>query len=714
MKMIKRFFELQEKVLSYYSDADTELLKKAYSVAAKAHLHQKRASREPYIIHPLKVAATLAEMKLDDISIAAALLHDVVEDSDYTREDITKLFGKEISDIVWGVTKISKISDIDAENARAETLKKMILAMTDDVRVILIKLADRYHNIQTLDALHEEKQKRIARETLDIYAPIAYRLGMGKMRTELENISFKYAYPEEYEKVAREVSAKQEWAIEKLEGIKKELEGILKQYNISGEVHYRIKEEISIYHKLQRQNIDVDRVYDLLALRIITDSVENCYILMGEIHQRWTFIPTRWRDFIANPKSNGYQSIHTSVLTKEGVKFEIQIRTHEMHQVAEEGIAAHWRYKEGISFLEDDPRLQWFRDLIEPHKENPNPKDFLSMVKGDLTTKEVYVFTPKGKVISMKKGATPIDFAYAIHTEVGEQCKMAIVNESLVPLRTQLNSGDVVEIITSRNTHPSIDWLKYVTTNRAKKKILNYIQKQEYIQYQEKGKRMWNRILRDYKKKNKLQLPDKEIEERVQKVICTDMDSFFRSIGSSHKILDKGTLKKLFPEVSTKDIEPDKKPIKKTSQLYRLVNVEGYQDIDVMFARCCNPIKGDKIAGYVTKNRGLVIHKENCINLKHVMPTRRKKVFWNKDVNDYSYDVRYDLIVSDKPGLLSAISTIIANYDSNIRKIENEKISQQMGKLKITFEVKDTDQLSKIQKEFKKVKDVYQIIRKRA
>jgi GTP pyrophosphokinase len=537
---------------------------------------------------------------------------------------------------------------------------------------------------------------------------------MGKMRTELENISFKYAYPEEYEKVAKEVSAKQEWALEKLEGIKNELEGILKQYNIKGEVHYRIKEEISIYHKLQRQNIDVDRVYDLLALRIITDSVENCYTLMGEIHQKWTFIPTRWRDFIANPKSNGYQSIHTSVLTKEGVKFEIQIRTHEMHKVAEEGIAAHWRYKEGISFLDDDPRLQWFRDLIETHKENPNPKDFLSMVKGDLTTKEVYVFTPKGKVISMKKGATPIDFAYAIHSEVGEQCKMAIVNENLVPLKTQLNSGDVVEIITSRNSHPSIDWLKYVTTNRARKKILNYFQKQEYIEHQEKGKRMWNRILRDYKKRNKLQLTDKEIEERVQKVMCTDLDSFFRSIGSSHKTLDKGTLKKLFPEVSTKDIEPSRKPIKKTSQLYRLVNVEGYQDIDVMFARCCNPIKGDKIAGYVTKNRGLVIHKENCINLKHVMPTRRKKVFWNKDVDDYSYDVRYDLIVSDKPGLLSAISTIIANYGSNIRKIENEKISQQMGKLKITFEVKDTDQLSKIQKDFKKVKDVYQIIRKRA
>lgn len=710
---IKRFFELQEKVLSYHSDANTELLKKAYTVAADAHINQKRASNEPYIIHPLSVAGTLADMKLDDISIAAGLLHDVVEDTAYTREDITRLFGEEISDIVWGVTKISKISDMDSENAKAETLKKMILAMTGDVRVILIKLADRYHNIRTLDALRPEKQKRIARETLDIYAPIAYRLGMGKMKMDLENIAFPYAYPEDYEKIAEGIKARKKWAEEQLEHVRKELETMLERFKIKGEIQHRIKREISIYRKLQRQDIGLDHVYDLLALRIITDTVENCYALMGEIHQRWTFIPSRWRDFIATPKSNGYQSIHTTVMTREGIKFEIQIRTTEMHEVAEEGIAAHWRYKEGISFLDNDQRLQWFRDMIETHKENPNPRDFLTLVKGDLTPNEVFVFTPKGKVVNLKKGATPIDFAYAIHTEVGDHCKMAIVNESLVPLKTELNSGDVVEIITSRESRPSLDWLKYVATNKAKKKIMAFIQKREFTEHQERGKRMWSRILRAYKKKHKLVLTEEEVAERVQKVYCTDMESFYRSIGSSNKILDKRALKRIFPEVSPKDIEPERKPEKKISQLYRLVNVEGYRDIDVGFARCCAPIKGDKIAGFVTKNRGLMIHKENCANLRNVMPTRRVRAAWNDDIKDYSYVVRYELTVVDKPGLLSAISTIIAGYNSNIRKIENDNISQQMNKLKITFEVKDTDQLSKIHEEFKALKDVYEIVRRR-
>lgn len=711
---IKRFFELQERVLSYHKDANTELLKKAYTVAADAHISQRRASNEPYITHPLSVAGTLADLRLDDISIAAGLLHDVVEDSEYSRDDITRLFGQEISDIVWGVTKISKIADIDAENAKAETLKKMILAMTNDVRVILIKLADRYHNIRTLDALREEKQKRIAKETLDIYAPIAYRLGMGKMKTALENMAFPYAYPEDFKRISEGIKAKKEWAIETLGIIKKDLQGMLNNFKIKGEIEHRIKREISIFRKLQRQDIGLEHVYDLLALRIITDTVENCYALMGEIHQRWTFIPARWRDFIATPKSNGYQSIHTTVMTKQGTKFEIQIRTREMHAVAEEGIAAHWRYKEGISFLENDQRLHWFRDMIDIHKENPNPREFLSMVKGDLTPNEVFVFTPKGKVVNLKKGATPIDFAYSIHTEVGEHCKMAIVNEALVPLKTELNSGDVVEIITARDSRPSLDWLKHVATARAKKKIMSYIQKREHVEHEERGKRMWNRILRAYKKKHKLQLSETDVSERVGKVYCTDMDAFYRAIGSSNKILDKRALKRLFPEVSTKDIETEKKPARKVSQLYRLVKVEGYRDIDVSFARCCHPIKGDNIAGFITKNRGLMIHKETCVNLRHVMAERRVRVTWNEDVKDHAYLVRFELTVVDKPGLLSSISTTIAGYNSNIRKIENESISQQMNKLKITFEVKDIDQLNKIRQEFKALKDVYDITRRRA
>lgn len=710
--MVKRFFELQEKVLSYYSKANTRLLKKAYSIAADAHLNQRRASNEPFISHPLEVAGILADMKLDEISIAAGLLHDVVEDTEYTIDQIETHFGKEIADIVWGVTKISKISNFNPEDAKAETLKKMIIAMTNDVRVILIKLADRLHNMHTLDHLPEEKRKRIARETLDIYAPIAYRLGMGKMKTELEDIAFKYAYPEEYERISNEIEHKQSWATQKLENLKTEIEKIMEPFNITGEIDYRIKREISIYRKVMRQNITLDRVYDLLALRIITDSVENCYLLMGEIHQRWQYIPARWRDFIANQKSNGYQSIHTTIITADGGKFEIQIRTAAMHKMAEEGIAAHWQYKEGISFLEDDERLQWFRDLIEAHKENPDPQEFLKQVKGDLTTNEIYVFTPKGKVITLKKGATPIDFAFAIHTDVGYHCKGAYVNEQFVPLRTRLQSSDVVDIITSKNISPSADWLKYVSTSRAKKKIAAFIQKKENLLYLERGKKIWGKVIKEYKRKHDLKFNEEDITERVNKIFHVDMDTFFRDIGSNKKVLEKKSLKTLFPEITVPEITPAKKASKKSSQVFKLINVDGYQDIDVLFARCCSPIKGDKIMGYITHNRGLMIHKADCLNLKNTVQSRLKEVSWN-EVADFPYEVKYDLIVPDKPGVLSAISSITASHDSNIKRITLEKISQQLCKVKLTFEVKDTQHLNRILNELKKIKGIDSIIRRK-
>jgi GTP pyrophosphokinase len=383
-----------------------------------------------------------------------------------------------------------------------------------------------------------------------------------------------------------------------------------------------------------------------------------------------------------------------------------------MHKIAEEGIAAHWKYKEGISFIGDDQRLQWFRDMIEVHKENPNPRDFLSLVKGDLTPNEIFVFTPKGKVINLKVGATSIDFAYAIHTEVGEHCQGAVVNEHLVPLRTSLDSGDVVEILTSKNAHPSIDWLKHVVTNKARKKIMGYIQKKEYAEHFEKGKRIWARILREYKKKHRLRFSQEDLEKRIKKAYRTDIESFLRALGSNNKVLDKNALRRLFPEAEGLEITPIKKPQKKSSQLYKLINVDGYQDVDVSFAKCCNPIKGEKIVGYVTQKRGLVIHRENCANLKNVMHTRRKKVEWN-DIWDYPYQVKYGILVRDKPGLLSSISGITAKYNSNILKVENERISQTTSNIKIIFEVKDIDQLNSITREFNNIKGVYSIDRKR-
>lgn len=710
--MIKRFFELQEKVLSYHKKANTELLKKAYSVAADAHTDQLRATNESYIIHPLSVAGILADMQLDEISIAAGLLHDVVEDSQYTINDIEKMFGKEISDLVWGVTKISKISDMEPENAKAETLKKMIIAMTNDVRVILIKLADRLHNIRTLEALEEKKRKRIATETLEIYAPIAERLGMGKIRDILEDTSFRYSSPEKYREIRNEIGVKQEWADERLQKFKKELRGVLKDLKIKGNIDYRIKREISIYRKLKKKDIGINKLYDLLGLRIITNSIEDCYAVMGEIHQRYRPIPGRWRDFIANPKNNGYQSIHTTVIAG-GIMYEIQIRTKEMHRIAEEGIAAHWRYKEGISFIENDKRLEWFREMIEAHKNNPDPEDFLNMVKGDLTHKEIYVFTPKGKVINLKAGSTPIDFAYAIHTEVGNHCRRAIVNEQNVSIKKPLRSGDVIEIITSNKSMPNIDWLKHVTTSKARKTILNQIQLKENQNNIDKGRRIWSKVIREYKKKYSIQSTNKDLTERIKNINYLEPENFFKDLGSFKKHLDKKTLEKLFPEKKAINIsDTDIISGKKKNKNFKLITLEGHRDVDFTFAKCCNPIKGENIRGYITQNRGLVVHKANCPSLKKVFKERLKDVEWNKE-EEFIQRVKYELLVEDRPGILSTLSNITAKYKSNIKKIWNESVTQNTSRIIIVFEVDHIDQLKKIINDFVKTKGVYNVRRKR-
>ncbi len=434
---------------------------------------------------------------------------------------------------------------------------------------------------------------------------------MGKIRDELEDVSFMYLHPEEHRRIKAEVSDKYEWAMKQVESLQKQIQELLKGLKIKAEIQYRIKREISIFRKLQKQNIELENVYDLLALRVITDTVANCYVIMGAIHQQWVHIPSRWRDFITNPKSNFYQSIHTTVITREGVKFEIQIRTQEMHRNAEEGIAAHWKYKEGLAFLENDHRLEWFREMIDYHKTNPDPKEFLSLVKRDLTPNEIYVFTPKGKVVNLKAGATPIDFAYAIHSEVGDHCKNAIVNEKLVPLRTRLNSGDVVEIVTQKNSSPSADWLKFANTTRAKKRIMAWLQKEESAEDLEKGRRLWQKVLREYGRKYHLSFNDQDIDRRLQEAHYSDLETFLRDVGSGKKVLDRQALKTLFPEAGAVEIQPVKKrlPAPRTG-LHKLISVEGQTDIDFTFAKCCHPIKGEEIVGYITKNRGLVVHRK--------------------------------------------------------------------------------------------------------
>ncbi len=710
---MKRFFELQDKILSYYDKANIDLLKRAYLVATQAHIGQTRATNEPYIIHPLAVASTLLDMRLDEISIAAALLHDVVEDNkDYTVEKIEKMFGKEIARIVEGVTKISKISTVDADIAKAETIKKMIIAMTDDIRVILIKLADRLHNIKTLGPLRPDKKKRIAIETLEIYAPIAYRLGMGHIKYQLENYAFPHAYPESYLNIKEAIGDKEDWAKEQLENMRGELQAILDKNSIKGTIVYRIKREISIYRKLIKQDIELSRVYDLLALRIILKSVEDCYVVMGEIHQRWQHIPSRFHDFISHSKANGYQSIHTTIMPDKNVKFEIQIRTEEMHRIAEHGIAAHWKYKEGISFLENDARLEWFRDMITIHKHNRNPLDFIKLVKDDLTPNEIYVFSPKGKVFNLNMGATAIDFAYAVHTEVGEHCAGAIVNEKLVPIRQKLNSGDIVEILTKNSSKPSADWLKSVVTNRAIKKISSFIQKRENEIAIAKGKKIWSRALREIKKKYKVKCSEQDLRTKIKVLHYSDFESFFKDIGTGKRTLDKKNLKILFPKFVVDEVKIKKKELKKDNSIYKLISIDGYKDIDFSFAKCCNPIKGESIIGYITMNRGISVHRESCRNVKRIVDSKLIDVSWN-DSADYMYLVNYDFIVLDKPGILNALSKVTTEHNSNIRKILNEKYNQNFSRISLSFEVKNVEQLNSIINEFKKINDVYKILKKR-
>jgi GTP pyrophosphokinase len=428
---------------------------------------------------------------------------------------------------------------------------------------------------------------------------------MGKIKTDLEDIAFPHAFPEEFNEISLELSNQKKWADDRLLEMNEALQLLLKELNIPGETSFRMKREISIYRKLIRQNINLHQVYDLLALRVITDSVANCYALLNGIHHnaQWQYIPSRLRDFITAPKANGYQSLHTTVITKQGYKFEIQIRTPEMDKIAEEGIAAHWRYKEGVSFLENDQRLQWFRDMIDAHRNNPNPKDFLSLVKGELTPNEIYVFTPKGKVINLKAGSTAIDFAFAIHSQVGSHCKSAIVNEQMVPLRTVLNSGDVVEVITDKKCNPTADWLKFTTTARARKKIIAYLQRQENAQALDRGRRLWLKTLRTIKQKHALKIPDNEIENRIVPVLFPDIDHFYREIGSSRKLLDKRLVKKILPEIPGPVIVTASPRSVRNNHSHKLVLVEGYHDIDVSFAKCCNPIKGDDIVGLLFTNR---------------------------------------------------------------------------------------------------------------
>ena len=612
MLSVTRFRELMRKLRENRPNDDLELVKKAYDFSQKHHAGQTRASGQPYLVHPLEVALVLADMKMDPVAIAAGLLHDSVEDTSVTIVDIRKEFGEQVAHIVEGVTKISKIDFTSREEQQAENLRKMMLAMVDDIRVVLIKLADRLHNMRTLEHLPPERQQKIARETLDIYAPIAHRLGMGKIRGELEDLGFRYVDPIGYEQVHQAIESRRKAGEQFLARVEVVVNDKLKEAGITARVESRIKRIYSIHKKLVRQRIGVDQVYDLYAMRIITNSVQDCYAVLGIIHNLWRPVPGRIKDFIAMPRPNFYQSLHTSVITESGEPFEIQIRTEEMHKMAEEGIAAHWKYKDGPVSAQDEQRLAWLRQVVEWQRDVSDPNEFLSTLKIDLYPEEVYTFTPKGKVVVLARDSTPIDFAYSVHTEVGHSCVGAKVNGRMVPLRHKLHSGDIVEILTQPGHRPSRDWLAVVKSSRARQKIKHWLNVHQRERAIEIGKKLIEKEARKYRISLK-DIKDDDLLRAANDYGLGRPDDLMAGIGygkySARQVLAKFAPANAQPDASGEDPTTFANVVRRVfGGDTNAITVKGHGDLLVYRARCCNPIRGEAIVGYVTRGKGVAVH----------------------------------------------------------------------------------------------------------
>src|SRR5712671_5805116 len=709
-----RFEDLLEKVRAYSPDADVELLRRAYVFSAFEHRGQVRHSGEPYLIHPLAVADFLADMKLDAVAITAGLLHDVVEDTLTTIERIQELFGPEVAHVVEGVTKISAIPFSSSEERQAENFRKMLLAMVDDIRVILVKLADRLHNMRTLNHLPEERRIKIAQETRDIYAPIANRLGMSKVKNELEELSFRYLEPQAYEALRAKVDAKRR-ATEGLIGeLKKTVTAKLVEAEVPViEINGRIKRLWSISQKLKRQKIEIEQVYDFIALRIITGDVKDCYATLGIIHQTWSPVPGRIKDFIAMPRPNGYQSLHTSVISERGMPFEVQIRTIEMHRMADEGIAAHWKYKEGrIGDQRDDRYFLWMRQLLDMQQEVRDPQEFIQNLKVELYPEEVYLFTPKGLVKALPRGATPVDFAYSIHTDVGHQCIGARVNGKMVPLRTRLKNGDIVEIITQATHKPSRDWLNFVATSRARNKIKHLIHSEEKARATELGRKLFEKEARRYDVNPKTVIDGDGFAAVLAEFGLTKADDLFSEIGYG-KVQPKQVLIKVVPAEKLREKPPEGAVAAAVKRVLgtgeEKIKVKGFDDLMVFRARCCNPIRGEKIVGYITRGKGVSVHSATCSNVLNLMfdPERRIDVEWDTTTSDQApYTVRLTMQVEDRKGMLAEISAKVSGINTNITNMEARTGEDQQARIDMTVEISDVKHLERVIKSIKGVQGV--------
>src|ERR1700729_2691076 len=688
----ERFDGLLRQVQANRPGDDVGLIRKAWDFCVQHHKGQMRASGEPYIVHPLEVAEVLAEMKLDATAIAAALLHDAVEDTPATSEEIGERFGDQVAHIVEGVTKIDKIQFANREDRQAENVRKMLLAMVSDVRVVLIKLADRLHNMRTLEHLKPDRQEAIARETQDIYAPLAHRLGMGKVRGELEDLAFRYTDPMSYENVAAAVEARRVDGEQFLRNVEDTLAEQLRENGIQARGEGRIKRLFSIHQKIERTKVSFDQVYDLLAIRVITEDVASCYAVFGLIHTLWRPVPGRIKDFIAIPRANRYQSLHTTVIGEGGHQFEVQIRTEEMHRIAEEGIAAHWKYKAGAGTVNarDEERLNWIRQLVEWQKEMTDPNEFLSSLKMDLYPDEVYTFTPKGKVVVVPADGTPVDFASTIHPEVGHTCVGAKVNGRMVPLRTKLRTGDIVEIVTQKDHKPSRDWLTFVKSPRARNKIKHWLNEDQRRRAVEIGRKMLAAEARKYKVPMS-QITDQDLSRIAGEYGVATAADLLATLGqgkhSAHQVLNKlapgyantGDAEPAEPKPST----PGEVPMSDAVRKLHLtgsdsLQVEGQNDLLVYRARCCNPIRGEEIVGYVTRGKGVAVHARSCPNVQNLMyeADRRIQVEWSAPEGregGTTYPVRLTVHCDDRPGLLKEMTAIIAADDTNIRNLDSRE-----------------------------------------
>jgi len=709
-----RFHDLLEKLRQLRPGDDLDLLRRSYAFAAEQHQAQLRRSGEPFLSHPLEVAHILADMRLDVTTLCAALLHDIVEDTKIPIDEIRARFGPEVARLVEGATKISRLDFLAPEARQAENVRKMLLAMVDDVRVVVIKLADRLHNMRTLRFLPHEKQQRIARETLEIYAPIAHRLGMGRIRSELEDLSFGYLEPANFLELQKTVASKSKPHDKFLHAVQDIIRKKLVENGIPAEVEGRIKRLYSIHLKIQRQQRALDQIYDLLAARVITDTVKNCYAALGVIHQIWRPVPGRFKDYIAMPRPNLYQSLHTTVI-HQGQAFEVQIRTQEMHRIAEQGVAAHWKYKDGKDVSEpDDQRIVWMRQLIEWVKEMQEPSEFLSTLRVDLYPDEVYTFTPKGRVIVLPRGATPLDFAYAVHTEVGHTCVGAKVNGQIVPLRHALTNGDVVEILTHKGHAPSRDWLNFVHTSRARSKIRNWINVQERQQATEVGRRLLEREARQCGISLK-KIPDAEMARVAEEYGCARADDLLAELGygrySPRQVLAKATGQPLVEK-------PQEEPPKIVTTVKRFLRisdstlrVRGHDDLMVYRAKCCTPIPGDEVIGYVTRGRGVAVHNKACPNVQNLLyeAERRIEVEWT-GTPDATFPVRLVILTKDRPGMLADITAAISDADTNIRALETHGDKLQ-ARVEVQLEIADRKQLERILTNIKKITGVFDVQR---